>query len=140
MKFTGLYLFKTRKVWNVIYCQCFLKAFENRNGKLLFFRSNHLKSSVKKGFLKISQISQKNTCVGVSILINLHASGLQLYQKRLWLTYFLENSVKLLRTPFFFPRRPPDNFFWILQMKIKLLKAKFLIDGFTIPKFHIQIA
>ena len=29
-------------------------------------RSNHRRYSVKKGALKISQISQENTCVGVS--------------------------------------------------------------------------
>ena len=82
-----MYLFKTKKVCNVIYCQSFLKAFENGNniqhGKLLrFLWSSHLRSSIKKVFLKISQNSQENTCVGVSILINLHASGLQLYQKK----------------------------------------------------------
>ena len=78
-----MHLCKTRKVWNVIYCQCFLKAFENRNGKLLrHFWSSHLRSSVKKGILKISRSSQENTCVGVSILINWHSSGLQLYQKK----------------------------------------------------------
>ena len=36
-----MYLFKTKKVCNVIYCQSFLKAFENGNntqhGKLLRF-------------------------------------------------------------------------------------------------------
>ena len=79
----SVYLFKTKKVWNVIYCQCFLKPFQNRNGKLLwFFRSRNLKSSVKKGILEISQNWQGNTCVIVSILINLHASEQQLYQKR----------------------------------------------------------
>ena len=78
-----MYLFKTRKVWNVVYCQCFLKALENRNGKLLrFFWSSYLRSSVKNGILKISQNSQENTCGGVSILINLHAPGLQFYQKK----------------------------------------------------------
>ena len=35
--------------------------------------------SVKKVFLKIPQNSQKNTCTRVSFLINLQASGLQLY-------------------------------------------------------------
>ena len=75
-----MHLFKTKKALKVIYCQCVLKAFENRNGKLLrFFLSSHLRSSVKKGILKISLNSQENTCVRVFILINLHASGLQLY-------------------------------------------------------------
>ena len=69
-----MHLFKTKKVCNVIYCQSFLKAFENGNntqhGKLLrFLWSSHLRSSIKKLFLKISQNSQENTCVGVSILI-----------------------------------------------------------------------
>ena len=36
----------------------------------------------KKSSLKISQNSHENTCIAFSILINLHASGLQLYQKK----------------------------------------------------------
>ena len=83
MNILCIYLLKTRKVWNVIYCQRFLKAFEDRNGKLLrFFWSSHLRSSLKKGVLKVSQNSQENTCVGVYILINLHAPDLQLHQKK----------------------------------------------------------
>ena len=35
--------------------------------------------TVKKVFLEILQISQENTCARVSFLINLQASGLQLY-------------------------------------------------------------
>ena len=84
MKFTGfykkqvfMYLFKTRK-------ECFLKAFENRHGTLLrFLCSSHLKSSMEKMFLRISQNSQENTCIRVSILINLHVPSLQLYRKKL---------------------------------------------------------
>ena len=110
-----MYLFKSRKVWNVIYCKCLKKS------------------------LKILQNSRENSCVGFSILKNLHASGMQLYQKkRLCHRYFPVNSAEFLRTFFFF-RIPSDNCFWILQMKIKLLKTKFPIDGFTIPKFHIQM-
>ena len=76
-----LFLFKTRKVRKSK--ESFLRAFENRNGKLLrFLWSSHLRSSVRKSILKISQNSQENTCIGVSFLINLHASGLQLYQKK----------------------------------------------------------
>ena len=37
------------------------------------------KGVLKKVFLKISQNSQENNCARVSILINLQASGLQLY-------------------------------------------------------------
>ena len=45
----------------MIYWQCLLKAFENRNGKFLrFLLSSHLRSSVKNGTLKILQNSQEN--------------------------------------------------------------------------------
>ena len=37
---------------------------------------------VKKVFLKIPQNSQEKTCAGVTLLIKLQASGLQLYHKR----------------------------------------------------------
>ena len=40
------------------------------------------RSSVKKMFLEISQNSQENICARVSFVINLQASGLQLYYKR----------------------------------------------------------
>ena len=125
-----LFLFKTRKVRKSK--ESFLRAFENRNGKLLrFLWSSHLRSSVRKSILKISQNSQENTCVGVSFLINLHASGLQLYQKKETPTQvFSCEFSEIFKNPFFF-RTPRDNCFWILQMKIKLLKTKFLIDGFT---------
>ena len=36
----------------------------------------------EKVFLKILQTSQENACVGVSFLIKLQASALQLYYKR----------------------------------------------------------
>ena len=82
-----MYLFKTKEVCNVIYCQIFLRSFGNgsntQHGKLLrFLWSSYLRSSIKKVFLNISQNSLENTWVGVSISINLHASVLQLYQKR----------------------------------------------------------
>ena len=49
------------------------------------------------------QNSRENSCVGFSILKNLHASGMQLYQKkRLWHRYFPVNSAEFLRTFFFF--------------------------------------
>ena len=37
---------------------------------------------LKTAFLKVSQNSQENTCVKVSFLIKLQATGQQLYQKR----------------------------------------------------------
>ena len=94
MKFTGfsenkecMFLFKTQSVCIVIYC-LFLKALENRNGKLLsFFWSSHLRCSLilKNKFRKIhsktpvpEQNSEQNNCVRVSFLINLHAFVLQL--------------------------------------------------------------
>ena len=147
MKFTGfsenkecMFLFKTQSVCIVIYC-LFLKALENRNGKLLsFFWSSHLRCFLilKNKFRKIhsktpvpEQNSEQNNCVRVSFLINLHAFALQL-KRKLRHRCFLMNSAKFLGTSSF--RSPPDNYFWILQMKIKLLKMKFLIDCFTFPE------
>ena len=51
------------------------------------FRSNHRRCSIKKLFLKISEISQKNNCVGVSFLMRL--------QDRCFPVKF----AKVLRTP-----------------------------------------
>ena len=54
-----------------------------------------------KGFLKKFRNSQENTCAGVSFLIKLQTSGLQLYQKRDSNTgVFLGILAKFLRTPF----------------------------------------
>ena len=98
-------LFKTKKVCNVIYCQSFSNAFENGNniqqGKLLrFLWSSHLRSSIKKVILKISQNSQENTCVGVSISINLHVQACNFIKKGdsgtdvfLWIQRIFKNTV-----------------------------------------------
>ena len=76
--------------------------------------------------LKISQNSEENTCVGVSILINLHTSALQLYQKKETSTQLFScEFCEFLRTPFF------QNTSEQLLLKIKLLKTKFLIHAFT---------
>ena len=59
--------------------------------------------SVEKVFLEISQNSQEDTCVRVSFLIKLQASGLRpatLLKKRLWRRCFPVNFVKFLRTSF----------------------------------------
>ena len=68
-----------------------------------------MKNIVLKNFAKF-------TCVGASFLISLHALGLQLYQKKR-LRYRCVQLCVL-----------------ILQIQIKLLKTKFLIDGFTCSK------
>ena len=68
-------------------------------------RSSRPEVLCKKVFLKVLQISQKNTCTSASFLITLQASGLQLYEKRdsgtcvfLWiLRHFLEQL--FYRTP-----------------------------------------
>ena len=54
--------------------------------------------SIKKTFLKILQNSQENTCVRVSFSINLEASGLQVYLKRLQHRCVPVNFTKFLRT------------------------------------------
>ena len=56
---------------------------------VLLYRSTRLKVFCKKCVLIISQISQKNTCVGVSLI-----------KKRLQRMRFPVNFAKFLRTPF----------------------------------------
>ena len=66
-------------------------------------RSRHRRCSVKKVFLEIVQNSQENTCVGVSFLIKLQASGLRpatLLKKRVWRKCFPVNFAKFLGIPF----------------------------------------
>ena len=126
-----MYLFKTKKVCSIVYCQSFFKAFENSNntqhGKLpRFLWGSHLRNSIKKVFLKISQNSQENTCVGVSILINLHTSRLQLYHKRsLRHKRFPVNLANFSENLFFSKQLQTNNCLCILQTKIKLLKRNF---------------
>ena len=131
-----MYLFKTRKAYNVIYCQSVLKAFEIQHGKLLiFFWSRQLRSSVKKAFLKISK-----KFTGKHLRRNLYFHKFTCLRPA---TFWIKEtptqvSVNFLEHLFF--RTPPSNCFWILHMKIKLLRTKFLIDGFILTlKFHIQI-
>ena len=65
-------------------------------------RGSHPGVLYKKGFLKFSQNSQKNTGVGVSFLIRLNAWGQHLYQKeRLHHRYFPINLVRFFKTSFF---------------------------------------
>ena len=54
--------------------------------------------SSKKVFLKISQISQENTCIGVSSQKNCRSSGLQFYQKETPTQVFPVKFTKFLRT------------------------------------------
>ena len=75
--------------------------------------------SVKKVFLDISQNSQENTCVKVSFLIKLQASGLRpatLLKKRLWRRCFPVNLAKFLRTTFLI-----EHLRWLL---LTILKAR----------------
>ena len=65
--------------------------------------------SVKKVFLKISENSQKKTCVTVSFLIKLQAAPAASLKKRLWYRCFLVNFPKFLRTAFF-----TEHFRWLL--------------------------
>ena len=54
----------------------------NFDKQLNQYRSSHQRCSIKKVFLEISQMSQKNICARVSFSIKLQALGLQLYLKR----------------------------------------------------------
>ena len=75
-----------------------LNSFQHKSS----FRSSHRidQGSIKKGVLKNSRNSQENTCVRDYFLIKLHASILQLCDKRLWQRCFPVNLAKSLRTPF----------------------------------------
>ena len=55
----------------------------------------------KKVFLKKSQISQENPCIGVSCLIKLQAWPTTLSKKRLWHRYFSVNFANLFANTFF---------------------------------------
>ena len=69
--------------------------------KRYYFRSSHLRCSVKKGvFLEISQNSQENTYARDSFLIELQARPATLLRKSLWYRCFPVNFAKFLRTPF----------------------------------------
>ena len=77
-----------------------------------YFRSSPRRCSVKKVFLKISQISQKETCGRVSFLIKLHEISKNIFSYKtlpgysLWHFYhkqlFLSNSYKYLTINFNF--------------------------------------
>ena len=64
------------------------------------------KCSVKKVFLNILRISQKNTCARDPFIIKLHAEA---WKKRLWHKYFPVNFVKFLRKTFFI-----KHLWWLL--------------------------
>ena len=68
--------------------------------KHYYFRSSHLRCSVKKMFLEISQNSQEITCGRDSFLIKFQARPATLLKKRLWYRSFPVNFVRFLRTPF----------------------------------------
>ena len=103
--------------------QCFLRAFENRMVNCWdFSEAATWVVLLKKVFWKVSRWSpclNNFTCLRPPTL-SIEETPTQLF--------FCEFS-KVLRTSFF--RTPPNNCFWILQMKIKLLKTKFRIGGFT---------
>ena len=57
----------------------------------------------KKMFLEISQNSQENTCAGVSLLINLQASGLNENQKQraytgFWFSWEVCTYIRYIKT------------------------------------------
>ena len=110
MEFTGFYKKQSMYVffWNKESMKCnllpmFFEGFWEPSWYIAeIFLKKPPEEFPKRAILKISQNSDESTCVVVSILINLHASGLQLYKnKRLRHKYFPVSSAKFLRTPFF---------------------------------------
>ena len=75
-----------RYLWNASWVE-FHNILEIREVISVYINSPHTEADtgrvlLKKVLLKISENSQENTCVGVSFLIKLQVSGLQLYRKR----------------------------------------------------------
>ena len=84
---------------------CFAKYFDKRilNFKKTSNSNSHQRYSVKKVFLKTSQISQENICVG-DFLIQLQAfnrEGLQLYYKETPTRVFSSEICKILKNIYF---------------------------------------
>ena len=79
----------------------------------LMVRSSHQRRSIKKVFLKISQNSQENSCVGDPFLIQLQACNF--IKKRLRHRCFPVYLAKFLRVPF-----SPDDCFCVLIIYIRI--------------------
>ena len=84
---------------------CLAKYFDKRilNFKKTSNSNSHQRCSVKKVFLKTSQISQENICVG-DFLIQLQAfnrEGLQLYYKETPTRVFSSEICKILKNIYF---------------------------------------
>ena len=84
---------------------CFAKYFDKRilNLKKTSNSNSHQRCFVKKVFLKTSQISQENVCVG-DFLIQLQAfnrEGLQLYYKETPTRVFSSEICKILKNIYF---------------------------------------
>ena len=67
--------------------------------KHYYFRSSHLRCSVKKVFLEISQNSQKNTCTRDSFLIKLQARPKNAFYTEHLRTTFLLSIAKFTSIP-----------------------------------------
>ena len=65
------------------------------------FRTSHRRCSIKKVFLKILQISQENTFVGVSFNKVVGLKACNFIKKRLQHKCFPVNNVKFFRTAYF---------------------------------------
>ena len=63
-------------------------------------RSSHRRCSVKNVFLKISQISQENTCSRVSFLIKFQAEACNFIEKENLVQVFSCEVYEILRAPF----------------------------------------
>ena len=83
--------------------------------KHYYFGSSHLRCSVKKGVLRISQNSQENACARDSFLIKLQARASTLLKKSLWYRCLPVNFEKFLRTAFL--QNTPDHCFCYFHIK-----------------------
>ena len=71
----------------------------NISWKIDILRSSHQRCSIKKGFLKLSQYSQKTPCVGALLDKSVDMKGFSFIKKRLQQRCSPVNIEKFLRTP-----------------------------------------
>ena len=90
-------------------------------------KSSRQSCSLKKVFLEISQKSQGNTCIEVSILVKLQGSGLKLYLK----SHFNISVFLIIFWNFYgrlFYRTPPESYgktwFTSSELGVESLKAR----------------
>ena len=106
------YFFLLRSIFNKI--NLLLMKQKHKNCIIMrrcTYRSSRPEVFCKKGVLKNSQNSQKNTFARASLLIKFQAAPATLLKKRPWHRCFPKNFAKFLRTHFFI-----EHLCWLVQI------------------------